>query len=95
MATPSFAKEDDYENEYEIGSISPTASINIYIRCRTCGSQNCFKEITPHRTDLAIFRGSENPIIKCKSCHADIDTMTAFCGERVGSEIVRRNDPKS
>jgi hypothetical protein len=45
-------------------------------------------------TDLAVFRGSEDPV-KCKSCGHDMDTMTAFCGEMVGSEIVRRADPKN
>jgi hypothetical protein len=94
MATPSFFKEDDDENESEISSTSPTASINVYIRCRKCGMPNCFENIPPRRTDLAIFRGSENPTIKCKSCHADMDIVTAFCGERVGSEIVRCGDPK-
>jgi hypothetical protein len=55
-------------------------------------SQNCFEDIPPRRADLAMFPGSENPV-KCKGCHVDMDTMPAFCGERVGLEIVRRPDP--
>jgi hypothetical protein len=93
MAIPSASEEDDDENEYEIGSVSLIASINVYVQCRMCGIRNCFKEIPPRRTDLAIFRGSENPIIKCESCHADMDVMTAFCGERVGSEVLHRHEP--
>jgi hypothetical protein len=67
-------------------------SISVFIRCRACGTQNCFEDIPPRRADLGMFRGSENPV-KCKGCHADMDTMLAFCGERVGLEIVRHPDP--
>jgi len=66
--------------------------ISVFIRCRTCGSQNCFADIPARRSDLAMFRGLENPV-KCKACHADMDTMLAFCGERVGLDIERRPDP--
>ncbi|MCU1338918.1 MAG: hypothetical protein JWO19_4499 [Bryobacterales bacterium] len=38
-----------------------------------------------------------NPIPKVYDkrgfCQADMDTMTAFCGEYVGSEVVRHDDP--
>jgi hypothetical protein len=81
MANPQHAREQD------------ARSISVFIRCRACDTQNCFEEIAPHRVDLAMFRGSENPV-KCKGCHADMDTMLAFCGERVGSEIVRCSDPE-
>ena len=69
-------------------------SMNVFIKCPECGHPNCLDEIRPTRTELAILRGSEEPI-RCKNCQADMDTMTAFCGERVGSEVVRRDDPKS
>ena len=49
--------------------------------------------IPGRRVDLAIFRGSKDPV-RCKNCQADMDTMTAYCGERVGGEIERREDPK-
>ena len=51
------------------------------------------KRVTANKVDLAMFRGSED-LIRCKNCQADMDTMTAYRGERVGSEIVRREDPK-
>jgi hypothetical protein len=76
------------ERARELNARSPS----VFIRCRACDTQNCFEEIASHRADLAMFRGSENPV-KCKGCHADMDTMLAFCGERVGSEIVRCSDP--
>jgi hypothetical protein len=50
--------------------------------------------MAPKRTDLAVFRGSEDPV-KCKGCGADMDAMTAFCGELEGARIVRRDDPKN
>ena len=66
--------------------------MNVFIECPKCGYQNCIDGVAPQRVDLALFRGSEDPI-KCKTCQADMDTMTAYCGERVGSEIVRHKDP--
>jgi hypothetical protein len=69
-------------------------ALNVFIKCRKCGAQNCMDEIRPRRVDLAMFRGSEDPV-KCKECQADMDTMTAYCGEWIGSQIVRREDPKS
>lgn len=50
------------------------------------------EDIPARRVELAMLRGSEDPV-RCRNCHADMDTMTAYCGERVGSEIVRRKDP--
>jgi hypothetical protein len=47
----------------------------------------------PTQVDLAVLRGSKDPI-KCKACHADMDTLLAYCGERVSSEIVRFEDPQ-
>jgi len=67
-------------------------SYSVFIRCRACDTQNCFAEIAPRRVDLGMFRGSENPV-KCKGCHADMDTMLAYVGERVGLKIERRPDP--
>jgi hypothetical protein len=69
-----------------------TAALSVFIRCRKCGTPNRFESVRARRTDLALFRGSENPE-KCKGCGADMDTIGAFCGERVGVEIVRRPDP--
>jgi hypothetical protein len=67
--------------------------MNVFIKCPKCGVQNCIEGIRPRRVDLALFRGSEE-LVKCTNCHADMETMKAYCGERVGSEIVRRDDPK-
>ena len=67
--------------------------MNVFIKCHKCDHQNCIDGIAPRRIDLAVFRGSEHPI-KCQKCQADMDAMTAYCGERVGSEIVRHEDPK-
>jgi hypothetical protein len=67
--------------------------MNVFIKCSKCGHQNCIEDIRPRRLDLALFRGSEDPI-KCKACQADMDTMTAYCGERVESKIIRLEDPK-
>src|SRR6202049_2256813 len=36
--------------------------------------------------------GSEHPI-RCRKCQADMNTITAFCGELVGQEIVGHPDP--
>jgi hypothetical protein len=69
-------------------------ALNVFIKCRKCGTHNCMDAIPPRRVDLALFRGSEDPV-KCKECQPEMDTMTAYCGERVGSEIVRLEDPKS
>jgi len=66
--------------------------MNVFINCPWCGHQNCIDVVPPYRVDLALFRGSEHPV-KCTECQADMDTMKAYCGERVGSEIVRRDDP--
>jgi ribosomal protein S27E len=67
--------------------------MTVFIKCRKCEHVNRFYGINDTRADLAMFRGSEFPV-KCKQCGADMDTMTAFCGEMVGSEMVRRDDPK-
>jgi hypothetical protein len=67
--------------------------MNVFIECPKCGNQNRVDGIPLNRADLALFRGSEDPI-RCKVCQTDMDTMTAYCGEQVGSEIVRREDPK-
>ena len=67
--------------------------VNVFIECPRCGNQNRIDGVALNRVDLAMFRGSEDPI-RCKACQADMDTMTAYCGEQVGSEIVRRADPK-
>jgi hypothetical protein len=94
MSNPQFFDEED-ESVAAAGKAGSSSSYKVYIRCRKCGTPNCFEEIPPTRVDLALFRGSENPIIKCRCCHADMDTMIAFCGEQVGSEIVHRHDPVS
>jgi uncharacterized Zn finger protein len=67
--------------------------VNVFINCSGCSNRNCFDEIALTRADLAMFRGSEEPV-RCKKCGAAMDTMTAYCGERVGLEIMRREDPK-
>lgn len=67
--------------------------MNIFIHCRKCGKQNCFYDVPVTRTGLAVFRGSEHRE-KCKGCHMPMDTMAAYCGERKGEEIERREDPK-
>jgi Zn ribbon nucleic-acid-binding protein len=67
--------------------------VNVFIECRNCGHQNRIDDIPVRRADLAVFRGSEDPA-KCRNCQSAMDTMTAYCGEQVGSEINRREDPK-
>jgi predicted amidophosphoribosyltransferase len=67
--------------------------VNVFIKCPTCGQRHCIDGVPPRRVDLALFRGSEHPM-KCEKCQSDMDTMKAYCGERVGAEIVRREDPK-
>jgi hypothetical protein len=67
--------------------------VNVFIECPTCGYENHINGVAPNRVDLAVLRGSEGPVT-CNKCQADMDTMTAYCGERVGPEIVRREDPK-
>jgi hypothetical protein len=67
-------------------------SFGVFIKCREYGTQNCF-DVPPVRMELVRFRGLDDPI-KCKGCHADIDSMLAYCGERIGSEIVRHEDPR-
>jgi hypothetical protein len=53
----------------------------------------CF-DIPPRRVDLALARGSEDPI-KCQECLGDMVMMLADGGARIGSNIVRRRkDPK-
>jgi hypothetical protein len=91
MSNPQFFEED--ERELDTSKEESLSSYAVYIRCPKCDTPNCFKEIPPRRVDLAIFRGSENPIIKCCACEADMDTMTAFRGEKVGTEVVHRRDP--
>jgi hypothetical protein len=68
--------------------------VNIFIRCRNCGVDNPFPEIPLRRIDLALFRGSEERIVKCPACYADMNKVTAFVGKKVGSEIVRQKDPQ-
>ena len=82
------AGEQDVPFSADLSAIS----FSVFIECRSCGIDNCF-DIPCCRVELAIFRGSEDPI-KCRGCHADMDTMLAYCGERVGPEIVRREGPK-
>ena len=65
----------------------------IFIKCPKCGSHSCIHGETPKREDLVVLRGSEDPA-RCGSCQADMDTITAFCGEQIGAEVVRREDPK-
>ena len=67
--------------------------MNIFLKCRKCGHQHCRDGGPARRIDLALFRGSEHPM-KCENCGADMDTMRAYCGERIGSEIIRHEDPK-
>ena len=67
--------------------------MNVFIRCRECAHENRFEDTTPSRTELAVFRGSEDRP-KCKSCGAEMDPMTAYLGEQVGLEIHRLPDPK-
>ena len=68
--------------------------MEIFIKCPKCKLVSCVDGVLAVREDLAMFRGSEHPI-KCKGCQADIDTMTAFCGERTAAGVERREDPKS
>ena len=67
---------------------------HVFINCPRCGHHNEIAGIPPKRVDLAMLRGSEDKI-KCKKCHADVDTMRAYRGEQIGEEIVRREDPQS
>ena len=67
--------------------------MNVFIKCLKCGHQNRIEGLALNRVDLALFRGSEDPI-RCKVCQADMDTMTAYCGERIDSGIEKRPDPK-
>jgi hypothetical protein len=90
MSNPQFFDEED-----EPDLDAEATFYKVYIRCRKCGTPNSFEDIPPRRVDLALFRGSEDPIIKCRSCHADMDTMTAFCGEQVDSEIIHHHDPNT
>ena len=69
--------------------------MNVFIKCPNCGSCTCFEAIPARRADLAMFRGSENHTVRCKFCQTDMDTMTAFVGERSGSQVLRHEDPKS
>jgi hypothetical protein len=73
-------------------ALDPRA-ISVFIRCPTCGTENCFEDIPTRRVDLALFRGSAH-VATCKGCSDEMDTMGAYCGERVGVEIERRPDPE-
>jgi hypothetical protein len=73
---------------------SPARAVKVFIKCRKCGVHTCFDEIPLKRIDLALFRGSEDRIVKCDVCHADMNKVAAFFGKRVGSEIVRQKDPE-
>jgi hypothetical protein len=66
--------------------------VKVFITCPKCGHPNWIEEFSANRVSLAILRGIESPI-KCKECGALMDTLTAYCGEQVGAEIVRREDP--
>jgi LSD1 subclass zinc finger protein len=65
----------------------------VFLKCHGCGHIHRIDEVRPKRVPLALFRGSEKKM-KCKSCQAGMDTMLAFIGEQIGSEIRRRDDPK-
>jgi hypothetical protein len=67
--------------------------VKVFIECPKCKHQNCIEDLPCYWLDLAIFRGSENPV-QCANCKADMDTMTAYCGERIDSGIEKRPDPK-
>jgi hypothetical protein len=67
--------------------------VYVFLKCHRCGHVHRMDEVSLTRVDLALFRGSEETI-KCKSCQAEMDTMLAFCGEQIGSELRRRDDPK-
>ena len=68
--------------------------MRVFIKCPKCEKYNCIREVTPQRMELALFRGSEDPV-RCLFCGAEMDTLTAFCGEQEGSgsEVVRHDDP--
>jgi hypothetical protein len=89
MANPQLF---DQQDEHKRAVFAP--SVKIYITCRKCGTHNCFEDIPASRVELALFRGSEDRIVKCRACRGAMDTVTAFCGENFGSEIVHRQDPK-
>jgi hypothetical protein len=72
---------------------SDLRAISVFIRCPACGTENCFEDIPTRRVDLALFRGSAH-VTKCKGCSDEMDTIGAYCGERVGVEIERRPDPE-
>jgi LSD1 subclass zinc finger protein len=65
----------------------------IFIRCPKCSNHTYFDGIPAARVELVLLRGSEEPV-RCKHCQTDMDTLTAFHGERIGSDIVRREDPE-
>jgi hypothetical protein len=67
-------------------------SVDVFIQCPKCKHQNCIEGLPRNWLDLAIFRGSEESV-KCASCKADMDTMTAYCGERIGSWVDKCPDP--
>jgi uncharacterized Zn finger protein len=67
--------------------------LRVFIKCPKCGQRDSIPEIAATRADLAMFRGSESHVA-CGNCEAVMDAMTAFCGEQVGSNIVRREDPE-
>jgi hypothetical protein len=95
MSNPSFRNpRDEWQDEDDLSAAISPEDLQVFIRCRTCGLCNRFEEIPARRVDLALFRGSEDPVVKCKGCQADMNTTTAFCGEQVGSEVLRRMDPK-
>jgi hypothetical protein len=52
-----------------------------------CGLHNRVDGVPPKRSDLAFLRSSEESS-KCRNCEAEMDTMTAFVGERVGKDTV-------
>jgi hypothetical protein len=76
-----------------IVSDPPRKPVSVFLKCRKCGTRNCFDDIPITRVDLAMFRGSGGRV-KCRECGAQMDTMGAYCGVRVGVEIKPRADPR-
>ena len=64
----------------------------IILECPRCRNEYSLDRLRPTRIDLNLLRRSVLPIL-CKVCGSDIDTTTAYCGQRSGSEIVRLEDP--
>jgi hypothetical protein len=67
--------------------------VKVFIECPKCEHQNRIEDLPVNWLDLALFRGSEEHV-QCANCKAHMDTMTAYCGERIDSRIEKRPDPK-